>query len=66
MKKNLIMSLMSIALAVVAFGCDSKETEKRIAEEKQSLKEAREQRTKVEKLADEMEKIKKESQRQVK
>lgn len=65
MKKHLLLSLASIALAITAFGCDSKETEKRIAEEKQSLKEAREQRIKIEKLADEMEKLKEESRRPI-
>lgn len=65
MKKHLLLSLASIALAVAAFGCDSKETEKQIADEKQKLKEAREQRIKIEKLADEMEKLKEESRRPI-
>ena len=65
MKKHFLLSLASIALAVVAFGCDSKETEKQIAEEKQNLKEAREQRIRIEKLADEMEKLKEESRRPI-
>ena len=65
MRKYLLLSLASIALAVAAFGCDCKETEKQIADEKQNLKEAREQRIKIEKLADEMEKLKEESRRPI-
>lgn len=66
MKKHLLLPLASIALAIAAFGCDSKETEKRIAEEKQNWKEARDQRIKIEKLADEMEKLKEKSRRPIK